>query len=480
MKSSYWESRFLPQPCFWANCVGLCFLWPSLILSTYHMAMASASSSLLIDESIIDGAFVGACAVMALLLIVRGDWFLQGERYRLVCLGGGMAGLAGHIALAFFGSVVPAFIVVGAICCIAFYTALFLFAFMRVLCIGSAEEGVLCVALSFVGWEAVWLLFDAFGASGLLCMVLAPVLVVLCAFVAPGLCEVQKSCEVAVSAREKCDVGLGRSLWSLVAASAVFVSFNVFFVNILFLQELNDLETPHTVAAVTSLIAIGAMLGLLMRQSFSGTAMIGVFSILLILYMGALVVILLSGGESNAVVNRSWSACGRCFKVLALMSLAALVSIGTVGSSRAAGIFVLVFIALPRFVSSSLMYDLVEPGALANTQVASTIATVGIFVIAAAAIAYLYGTLARMSAWKKPPVPTDSPLSDPREILARYGLTNRELDVTELAYRGYSAKRIGDDLFLAESTVRGHLMRAYRKLDVHTKQELIDFVEHNA
>ncbi len=51
-------------------------------------------------------------------------------------------------------------------------------------------------------------------------------------------------------------------------------------------------------------------------------------------------------------------------------------------------------------------------------------------------------------------------------------LTPRELEVARLAAAGYSAREIGERLFIGERTVEGHLARAYAKLGVASKIEL--------
>lgn len=43
--------------------------------------------------------------------------------------------------------------------------------------------------------------------------------------------------------------------------------------------------------------------------------------------------------------------------------------------------------------------------------------------------------------------------------------------------RGRSKAYIADAFFISENTVRGHVKRLYAKLDVHSKQELVDKVE---
>lgn len=66
---------------------------------------------------------------------------------------------------------------------------------------------------------------------------------------------------------------------------------------------------------------------------------------------------------------------------------------------------------------------------------------------------------------------------DTLEPIARKAeLTPREIDVMELMAQGYSYQAIADGLFLSLGTVQWHTKNIYRKLGVHTKQELIELV----
>ena len=64
-----------------------------------------------------------------------------------------------------------------------------------------------------------------------------------------------------------------------------------------------------------------------------------------------------------------------------------------------------------------------------------------------------------------------------RAIAQEYGLSRRELDVLPLLARGRSLPVIEEQLCISNSTARTHARNIYRKLDVHSKQELIDMVE---
>ena len=63
------------------------------------------------------------------------------------------------------------------------------------------------------------------------------------------------------------------------------------------------------------------------------------------------------------------------------------------------------------------------------------------------------------------------------ELAIANGLTERECAVLELLSRGYTVKRIADELCVSENTVRAHTKAIYRKIGCHSKQELVDLVE---
>lgn len=67
-----------------------------------------------------------------------------------------------------------------------------------------------------------------------------------------------------------------------------------------------------------------------------------------------------------------------------------------------------------------------------------------------------------------------------RTIAEAYGLSDRELEVLELLKVGRTVAYIARKLVVANSTVATHVNHIYRKLDVHNRQELLDFIESHA
>ncbi|MCI8366106.1 MAG: helix-turn-helix transcriptional regulator [Eggerthellaceae bacterium] len=65
-----------------------------------------------------------------------------------------------------------------------------------------------------------------------------------------------------------------------------------------------------------------------------------------------------------------------------------------------------------------------------------------------------------------------------RERLAKlegaFGLSAREVEIMDLFAQGRSANWIADALFISKNTVRSHLRTIYSKVNVHTRQELLD------
>lgn len=70
----------------------------------------------------------------------------------------------------------------------------------------------------------------------------------------------------------------------------------------------------------------------------------------------------------------------------------------------------------------------------------------------------------------------DGVVAKSQEIARERGLTMRETEILGLLAQGRSMPYIQQELVLAEGTVRTHVNRIYKKLDVHSRQELIDLL----
>lgn len=63
------------------------------------------------------------------------------------------------------------------------------------------------------------------------------------------------------------------------------------------------------------------------------------------------------------------------------------------------------------------------------------------------------------------------------EIEDRYSISPRERDVFELLATGHTATPIAEKLFLSVSTVKSHIYNIYKKMGIHSQNELIEIIK---
>lgn len=61
----------------------------------------------------------------------------------------------------------------------------------------------------------------------------------------------------------------------------------------------------------------------------------------------------------------------------------------------------------------------------------------------------------------------------PKQILKGYGLSAREIEVTEQLVTGKSTSEMAESLFVTDKTVKYHLTNIYKKMKVKSRYELI-------
>ena len=72
---------------------------------------------------------------------------------------------------------------------------------------------------------------------------------------------------------------------------------------------------------------------------------------------------------------------------------------------------------------------------------------------------------------------TTDPTSALHALATSHGLTDREEDILALIVHGRDAQAIASQLYISVNTVRSHSKSIYRKLDIHSKQELLDLLD---
>ena len=63
-----------------------------------------------------------------------------------------------------------------------------------------------------------------------------------------------------------------------------------------------------------------------------------------------------------------------------------------------------------------------------------------------------------------------------QESAQKAGLSKREVSVLSMLLKGYSDQRIAEELVLSYHTVRSHVRHIYAKMDVHSREEISDYI----
>jgi len=91
----------------------------------------------------------------------------------------------------------------------------------------------------------------------------------------------------------------------------------------------------------------------------------------------------------------------------------------------------------------------------------------------------LMGVLA-ISPQAETPLPSKTPdvhiATSVLEIGQRFGLTGREVEVLTLYALGHTQARVSEELQLSTNTVHTHIKRIYEKTDLHSRQEILDYI----
>lgn len=70
----------------------------------------------------------------------------------------------------------------------------------------------------------------------------------------------------------------------------------------------------------------------------------------------------------------------------------------------------------------------------------------------------------------------ESDLLSSIEIISQYNITKREREIIELILSGKSNNEISETLFISENTVRNHIYRIYKKMDINSRGQLLNLI----
>ncbi len=360
---------------------------------------------------------------------------------------------------------------------VAIYAAMACVSWFSLASCASAKSTACSIVLSYVVFGVAWAALLALGDFALKCFIaVCPLLAI------PCFAAAQKRTARSLGGQE------GRALsalpWNIISLCLVFVYFGVVAVRAFTTMgtgtfSIGSLGTaPQIITALTGAAICGALAWVFSSKEPSPSTFITAFATLALVYMAALLVVTL-GDQTQSITlagKRMLVAAEHSVEVLLAAILACEASRRNISSALLFSMYGATVLAIPQFITLDVMYQSGLFESIAGLSLVTPAAAIGAFLIAAAAIVALVRFSARTA--------TDASVQGDtwqeglcREALAGHDVTPREFDVVLYTYRGYSAKHIAEELLVSQSTVKAHLSHAYRKLGVHSKQELIALID---
>lgn len=343
------------------------------------------------------------------------------------------------------------------------------------LCSFALYDALIVVVASFVlaqAVQAVW------AAASLLQGTLLSGCAVLSAF------AVVTSGRAVVPEVHKATGGLGRALpWGMIVPMLFLVYFCEIFIRLRSITYSGDVLPGKRVVTALIGLAVFAVVGVILvmrRKQDPEQSAILAFSWLVLAYLIALAAMLLFDAQVKSLTNRFLVACSHCVEAFLWMVLIIAVKKNGIGPVRVFALLIMFGLAFPWAFSFDAYYLLGLNIFFAAHDILVAGVAMALIVASAATIGFLlvYALRSADTSHRSGVDHIATPSTGRLEaVLAPFSLTPREHEVAAYLYRGYSAKKTGEMLFLSEASIRAHTMHIYRKMGIHSKQEFISYVD---
>lgn len=279
-----------------------------------------------------------------------------------------------------------------------------------------------------------------------------------------------------------CDMEIANPRAFLAPTSALFACILMFSIASGYALALNEVGHAPRIGPLEWIGTLGIALLVACRSKPGGQD--ALFSLSALLVIAGFLAAPFTFGTDEADANALLRVGRNCFDVLVWMTLASigkrnpfslLVAIGIANAARAAGI-------IAGAVAGHVVNDL----ALANAPFAHAVTACVLF----AFVAFLWLGF-RGFSFERTIQGVETPRADGdgeadrtagfdercAAIADERGLTERETEIFLCLARGRNVGFIQEHFVISRNTVKTHVKRIYKKLDVHSQQELIDLAE---
>ncbi|MBR2835942.1 MAG: hypothetical protein IKE43_09595 [Coriobacteriales bacterium] len=242
---------------------------------------------------------------------------------------------------------------------------------------------------------------------------------------------------------------------------------------------ISGLEGTGIALIASAILMLAVVWGIVIK----GKDFLPVWFVFVLILLATLVIVPAMGWISPQTQVLVIVAEKRCLIVLIWVFLVSTIFRGELPVITAFGAGHIALQSLPNFLGQAAGETVVgfAPQILDNL---STLCAVMAVVLVIALALTLFDSQSLLRGFR---VPSSDPPGDevPKEtqqdklafLADKYGLSPRERDILELLIRGHTFPSISDELGISLNTIRTHSRNIYRKLNIHTKQELIDLIE---
>lgn len=469
--------------------LGFGVLWCSFQISPYYpVSLFPSFGSINLEEVVALHTTYALCLIAVFLFfMVVGRYFPKFfEKAPLFAVIAGVLGAAGSLCIVFapdvLGSPAARFFTLAVI---AIYVGTLFVLWLRRVCRPPAKRAVFLIGASFVFFSCIWFVLAICGSSALnIAVALCPLVSAVCF----ALFHESDDAQGQTQAKGKAAGSIATSTkvlpWGVIVLCIVFIYFGVVSVRLftaagMGISNFGMLDVgPQLVTVFIGLCIVAAITASLVRNGSALSAYIYAIVGIALLYMVGLLVITL-GDPSGVVVltaKRILVASEHGVEVLLLMIMVAETIRLRLSAPLTFSLFGVVVLVGPQLFTLDFMFTVGAMEALRESSIIAPIAAVGAFAIAVIAIGLLlYYSRRTANQINQNNENWEEELC--RRATAAYDLTPRELDTVVYTYRGYSARKIAETLYVSESTAKAHLAHSYRKMGIHSKQELIDLID---
>lgn len=464
----------------WWSIVGLGCLWPCLQSSGFYpLSLISAITN--VDPTQIARYHVLYSVALLALFILVAVFHRKLEAFiatNQACpLIAGVFGICGH-GLLMSSSLDQPFAqpgIVAAIVLISVFVAFFVVVWGVRLSGANGKQLVAKIGLSFVLAQIIQLLWIATTLPyGLLMCVLSTV-TALCALQSPvPFAELPANVPATkTSALKKLPLGM-------ICISLLLIYFCVIYVRLQMPGFGGDSSMfMKLFASIVSFVIFAIIVLCLEKAKSVERGFVVGFAVLICGYFIGLCGILLFVGDGETMARRVLIADEHCVEAFLWMVVAFTASRQKLSGTLLFSLFGILVVTMPWLLSFDVRYLVPTVDAIAGSEWLSMTVTGAMLCTALASTAFLVHYALSVSREAVAQVGV-SQQELAAKALANTGLTERELEVATYVFRGYSAKRIAEVLYLSEATVKSYTSKIYRKLNVRSKQEFIDYVDEHS